>query len=160
MGSEMCIRDRVFYRSQQADHSWVNAAGAMLDAAAIVRSAVAIPMDVQADLMIRAGYIALRRVGSYFNVPFDEHPNPLDATSISRVRFDAAIDVLDHAGVPLVADRDQAWRDFNGWRVNYDGPLRGLERLTMAPTPWWERPMVSAWATDEPVVTVAVAEAG
>jgi hypothetical protein len=150
----------VFYRSQQADHSWVNAAGAMMDAAAIVRSAVAIPMDVQADLMIRAGYIAIRRIGAYFKLPIDEHPSPMDATSIDRARFDAAVDVLEHAGVPVVSDRDQAWRDFNGWRVNYDAPLRGLERLTMAPTPWWERPMVSAWATDEPVVTIPVAEPG
>ena len=52
----------------------------------------------------------------------------------------------------MVADRDQVWRDFNGWRVNYDAALRGLERLTMAPAPWWDRPMRSAYVTDEPVV--------
>ena len=51
----------------------------------------------------------------------------------------------------MVDDRDQAWRDFNGWRVNYDAPLRGLERLTMAPAPWWDRPMRSAYETDEPI---------
>ena len=45
----------VFYRSQQHDKSWVNAAGAMMDAAALMRSVVAVPPDVQADLMIRAG---------------------------------------------------------------------------------------------------------
>ena len=54
--------------------------------------------------------------------------------------------------MPLVEDRDQAWRDFNGWRVNYDAVLRGLEKLTMAPTPWWDRPMHSAWETDEPLL--------
>ena len=58
--------------------------------------------------------------------------------------------MLADAGVPIVDDRDQAWRDFTGWRVNYDASLRHLERLTMAPTPWWERPMLSAWITDEP----------
>jgi hypothetical protein len=142
----------VFYRSQQNNHSWVNASGAMMDAAALVRSAVAIEGDVQADLMIRAGYLALRRIGAYFNIAFDPSPSPTDATSIDRTRFDSALAVLDAAGVPLVADRDQAWRDFNGWRVNYDAVLRGLERLTMAPTPWWERPMQSAYATDEPLV--------
>ena len=142
----------VFYRSQQNNHSWVNASGAMMDAAALVRSAVAIEGDVQADLMIRAGYLALRRIGAYFNIAFDPNPSPTDATSIERARFDEALAVLDAAGVPLVADRDQAWRDFNGWRVNYDAVLRGLERMTMAPTPWWERPMQSAYATDEPLV--------
>jgi hypothetical protein len=150
----------VFYRSQQADHSWVNASGAMMDAAAIVRSAVAIPMDAQADLMIRAGYLALRRIGAVYGITFDPEPSPTDATSVDRSRFDEALGVLEEAGVPLVDDRDQAWRDFNGWRVNYDAVLRGLERLTMAPTPWWERPIRSAWLTDEPDVasTAATAE--
>jgi hypothetical protein len=140
----------VFYRSQQHDHSWVNAAGAMLDSAALVRSAVAIEPDVQADLMIRAGYLALRRIATFFKIPFDPSPSPTDATSIDRARFEEAIAVLERAGVPLVADREQAWHDFNGWRVNYDRVLRALERITMVPTPWWERPMRSAWVTDEP----------
>jgi hypothetical protein len=140
----------VFYRSQQPDHSWVNAAGAVMDSAALMRSSVATPWDVQADLAIRAGYLALRRIATYFRIEFDEHPHPTDATSIDRARFDEALRVLEAAGVPLVEDRDQAWRDYNGWRVNYDTVLRALEKLTMAPAPWWDRPMHSAWETDEP----------
>jgi len=147
----------VFYRSQQNNHSWVNASGAMLDAAALIRSSVAIEKDVQADLMIRAGYLALRRIAEYFNIAFDPNPSPTAATSIDRGRYDEALSVLEAAGVPLVDDREQAWIDFNGWRVNYDTVLRGLERLTMAPTPWWERPMQSAYATDEPLVHEGVA---
>jgi hypothetical protein len=140
----------VFYRSQQPAHSWVNAAGAIMDTAAIVRSAVAIPMDVQADLAIRAGYLALRRIATFFGIRYDPDPRPTDRTSIDRARFERALDVLAEAGVPIVEDRDQAWRDFNGWRVNYDSVLRALERLTVAPTPWWDRPMQSAYVTDEP----------
>ena len=150
----------VFYRSQQHDHSWVNAAGAVMDAAALMRSSVAAPWDVQADLTIRAGYLALRRIATYFQIPFDPHPGPMDATSVDRAMFERALDVLAVSGVPLVEDRDQAWRDFNGWRVNYDALLRGLEKLTMAPTPWWDRPMHSAWETDEPDLAVAAAEGG
>jgi hypothetical protein len=145
----------VFYRSQQPDHSWVNASGAMMDAAALVRSAVAIPMDVQADLMIRAGYLALRRIATFFKMPYDPNPQPGDPTSIDRAHFERALDVLAGSGVPIVDDRDQAWRDFNGWRVNYDAVLLALERLTMAPTPWWERPMQSAYVTDEPEAEAA-----
>ena len=59
--------------------------------------------------------------------------------------------------MPVVEDRDQAWRDFNGWRVNYDAVLRKLEKLTMAPTPWWDRPMHSAYVTDEPDAETAAA---
>jgi hypothetical protein len=147
----------VFYRSQQPNHSWVNAAGAMMDAAALVRSVVAVERDVQADLLIRAGYIALRRIADLFDIAYDPSPSPLDATSIDRARFERATAVLEASSVPLVADREQAWRDFNGWRVNYDTVLRALERLTMAPTPWWDRPMASAYETDEPVIADGIA---
>jgi hypothetical protein len=147
----------VFYRSQQPDKSWVNAAGAVIDAAALMRSVVDVPPDVQADLMIRAGYIALRRVGEFFKIQYDPHPLPTDPTSIDRARFEQAVDVLAASGVPVIADRDQAWQDFNGWRVNYDAVLRRLEVLTMAPTPWWDRPMHSAYVTDEPDPEAAAA---
>ena len=41
------------------------------------------------------------------------------------------------AGVPVHADRAQAWRDFVGWRVNYDQVLHALAALVDAPyTPW------------------------
>jgi hypothetical protein len=139
----------VDYRSQQSSHSWVNAAGAMLDAAALVRSAVDVPTDVRADLMLRAGYIALRRIADGFSLPYDRDPAPDAPTRIDRAHFDAALAVLAEAGVPLCEDRESAWRDFTGWRVNYDGALGALARITSAPTPWWDRPMVSAWATDE-----------
>jgi hypothetical protein len=49
----------------------------------------------------------------------------------------AACDHLARLGVPLLPDREQAWRDFAGWRVNYDTVLIRLARLTRAlPAPW------------------------
>jgi hypothetical protein len=44
---------------------------------------------------------------------------------------------LEGAGVPIKSDRDQAWRDFAGWRVNYDDVLLGLALLTAAPVAMW-----------------------
>ncbi|HEX5465730.1 MAG TPA: hypothetical protein VFW92_03540 [Candidatus Limnocylindrales bacterium] len=140
----------VFYRSQQPSHSWVNAAGAVMDSAALTRAAVDIPMDVQADLAIRAGYLALRRIADAFDIRYEPNPRPDGPISLGREQFDRALDVLASAGVPLRADHDQAWRDFRGWRVNYDTVLRALERLTMAPQAWWDLPMASAYVTDEP----------
>jgi len=137
-------------RSQQADRSWVNAAGAVLDAAALVRSSVAIGLDPQADLMIRAGYLTLRRITGVFHLPFDPSPTAASPTRIDRATFDKALDVLAESGVPLREDREQAWSDFHGWRVNYDEPLGHLERLTMAPPPWWTLPIRSARVTDDP----------
>ena len=49
------------------------------------------------------------------------------------MEFEAALDEMAEAGVPLKADREQAWRDFAGWRVNYDTVLLALAELTIAP---------------------------
>ena len=127
----------VFFRSPEPDHSWVTAAGTVLDAASLACSTIDIPREPRAELMIRAGYLCLRRIATYFEFTFDADPRPDDPISITRQEFDAACDRLAGVGVPLRPDRDQAWRDFAGWRVNYDTVLLELAMLTQAPpTPW------------------------
>src|SRR5262249_42960322 len=127
----------VFFRSISHDRSWITSAGVVLDAAALRTAALDVPPNPRAQLCIRAGYLALRRIASYFAIPFDDDPAPDDAISIDRSEFDAALDDLARADVPLRADRDAAWRDFKGWRVNYDAPLIGLAGLAQAPyAPW------------------------
>ena len=60
-----------------------------------------------------------------------------DPISITRAEFDEVIHKLEEAGVPIKADREQAWKDFAGWRVNYDRVLLVLCTLVMAPqAPW------------------------
>jgi hypothetical protein len=126
-----------FFRSPRPQQSWVTASGAVLDAAALINSAVNIPRDSQADLCLRAGYLALRSIADFFRIPYNPDPAPDDPISVSRLEFDAAWDQMAAAGVDLKADRDQAWRDFQGWRVNYDTVLLALANLTMAPeAPW------------------------
>ena len=126
-----------FFRSPQPERSWVTAAGAVLDAAALAASTLDIPRDTQADLCIRAGFLALRHIANFFKIPYDPSPAPTDPISISREEFDAACEQLASRGIPLKPDRDQCWRDFSGWRVNYDTVLIALARLTMAPeAPW------------------------
>ncbi len=126
-----------FFRSPQPDHSWITASGAVLDTAALIHSTVDTPRDVQVALCIRAGYLALRRISDFFRIPYNPNPKADDPISISRQEFDAVYDRLASQGIPLRADRDQAWRDFAGWRVNYDMVLLALAQLTMAPyAPW------------------------
>jgi len=51
--------------------------------------------------------------------------------------FDEALSRLASAGLPIKADREQAWKDFAGWRVNYDRSVIELCKLVMAPfAPW------------------------
>jgi hypothetical protein len=127
-----------FFRSPRCERSWVTAAGAVLDAAAMMNAAVAAPHDAQADLCIRAGFIALRQIADFFRIPYPADPHfPAQPISISRAEFDIACDDLQQSGIELKADRDQAWQDFGGWRVNYDPVLIALAKLTVAPdAPW------------------------
>jgi hypothetical protein len=128
----------VFFRSPRSDRSWVTAAGAVLDTASLARSALDIPADPRADLCIRAGFLMLRSIADFFRFPYHPDPHyPAQPISISRAEFEAACAELAEQGVPLKEDRDQAWRDFAGWRVNYDETLLALARFTMAPpSPW------------------------
>jgi hypothetical protein len=126
-----------FFRSPNPDRSWITAAGALLDAASLAQSTLAIPWSPQAGLCIRAGSLALREISSFFRIPFDPDPRPDDPISIARSEFDDAYVRLGGAGVPVRPNRERAWRDFAGWRVNYDGVLLSLAGVAMAPyAPW------------------------
>ncbi len=128
----------VFFRSPRSDNSWVTSAGAVLDSAAITLSSIEIPNEMSAALCIRAGYIALSRVADYFDIPYPENPHfPETPISITREEYETLIAKLEAAGLPIKPDREKAWLDFAGWRVNYDRVLLVLCSLVMAPeAPW------------------------
>jgi hypothetical protein len=127
----------VFFRSPHPERSWITAAGCVLDTAAVVASTVDRPHDARCDLMIRTGFLTLRRIAEVFRIPYDEDPLPTDPITISRREFDLLCVELRAADTPLKHDLDQAWRDFSGWRVNYDKVLVRLCALTMAPPAKW-----------------------
>ncbi len=128
----------VFFRSPNPARAWVTASGAVLDAASLTASTLDIPRNAQVDLCIRAGYLALREIADLFRIPYEPKPRPDDPISISYAEFETACDRLAASGLPLRPDRQQAWKDFAGWRVNYDSVLLDLAELTMAPpqVPW------------------------
>ncbi len=127
----------VHFRSPQPDRSWITAAGVLLDSAAFWLAGVEHVIDPDAQLCLRAGFLALRRIADGFGIAYDPDPAPDGPVSVTREEWDRAMAQLEEAGVPLAADRDQAWRDWRGWRVNYDTVLLGLARVTEAPpVPW------------------------
>ncbi|MBI4927748.1 MAG: hypothetical protein HY835_08275 [Anaerolineae bacterium] len=126
-----------FFRSPYPEHSWLTASGVVMDAAALLLSAVDRPFDAQAALCIRGGYLALRSIADNFNIPYHNNPDPTEPISIRREEFDAVIANLKAEGVPLKPDLDQAWRDYSGWRVNYDTVLIHLAGFLEVPhAPW------------------------
>lgn len=122
-----------FFRSPDPQHHWVNASGVILDSAALFLSTIDYPVTGQAQLCIRSGYLALRQIADFFRIEHDPSPRPDDPISISREQFDEAVRQLRQANVPLKPNLDQAWRDFAGWRVNYDTVLCELAALVSAP---------------------------
>lgn len=100
-------------------------------------AAVDIPFDPKAAFCLRSGFLALRHIADYFSIPYDPDPDPNAPISISRYEFDQVWEEMAQDGVPLKADKEQAWRDFQGWRVNYDAVLLQIASLIMAPyAPW------------------------
>lgn len=133
-----------FFRSPHPARSWITAAGCVLDTAALMCSTIDRRFDARAAVMIRAGFMSLRRIATFFGVPFDHDPAPTDPISVTRAEFDELCEQLASHGVPLVADRDRAWRDFAGWRVNYDAVLIALCSLVMAPPAVWSSDRAAA----------------
>jgi hypothetical protein len=126
-----------FFRSQSPARSWVTASGAVLDAASLLSSSVEVERTAPAQLCIRAGTLSLRAVSTFFGIDFDPDPDPSDPITITREEYDEAVGRLVRAGVPVKGDREEAWRSFVGWRVNYDTVLLALAAFTQAPyAPW------------------------
>jgi len=135
--SHTSLASLAFFRSPRPDRSWITAAGNVLDSASYILAAVDAQMNPKAAFCVRSGFLALRHIGTYFKLDFDPNPNADTPISISQYEFDAVWDELVEEGVPLKADREQAWQDFKGWRVNYDAVLLQLAKLIMAPyAPW------------------------
>jgi len=133
----------VFFRSPHPDRSWITSAGCVLDTAALHNAVVDLPHDPRADILLRSGFLCLRRIAASFEIRYDDDPRPDDPISVSREEFDEVCAELRDVGVPLVADLDQGWRDFAGWRVNYDAVLGRLASLVVAPP--------ARWSSDRPV---------
>lgn len=126
-----------FFRSPQPDRSWVTAAGAVLDAVALIGAVLSRGPSAQERMTLRAGAFALRRIADFFEVHYDRSPKSDGPISVRRDEFDAVYERLKNEGLEVGAGPEQAWADFVAARVQYDEVLLALATLTMAPdAPW------------------------
>jgi hypothetical protein len=126
-----------FFRSPNPNRSWITAAGTVLDAASLRLAVLNIPFTPEPGLCIRSGFLALREIADFFGFEHDHDPSPDDPISVARDEFMEIYERLAGEGLPVRSDRERAWRDFAGWRVNYDRVLLALCSLVMAPyAPW------------------------
>lgn len=127
-----------FFRSAQYGRSWLQTAGVVLDAAALLQSTIAVERSPRAALCIRSGFVTLGSLADTFRIERPIDPAPYDRISITRPTFDRLCSELKARGIPLKDDLGQAWIDFAGWRVNYDASLMGLlDYLRIEPGEWF-----------------------
>jgi hypothetical protein len=133
----------VFFRSPHPQRSWITAAGCVLDVAAISASTIDRPRDSRADIMLRTGWFCLNRICDFYGLSYVRDPQADTPITVSRREFDLLCVELIAVGIPLKADRDQAWIDYRGWRVNYDAALVNLCALVVAPPGKWSSDRVN-----------------
>jgi hypothetical protein len=126
-----------YYRSSNPNQTWIGSAAAVLDSAALFNAAVDVKPSPSAGLCIRSGWLTLRKLADYFKVPYPVVFDSDIEISITREQFELVLDRLTQSGVPIVPDRDAAWTDFVGWRVNYDAIIEVFYTTFTCPRTDW-----------------------
>ncbi len=127
-----------FFRSPQPGRSWVMAAGLILDTANLLFSALEVPRTRQMELTFKAGCLAINRVYRFFDVktatePVAVTPGPEPDVEPHNLEFVRALDDLTALGLPVLADRNLAWTNFQERRTRYASALKYMAELTMSP---------------------------
>lgn len=127
----------LFFRSPEPWYSWLIGLLAVLDAAALHLSLAPQTASSQARLCLRMGFTALNRIAVALGWRIETDPNPEGPISLSYAEFEEAVEMLRESGFQMERTAQQAWRDFVGWRVNYESVVYRLAALTTAPpAPW------------------------
>jgi hypothetical protein len=98
------------------------------------------------------GTNCLRSMARALQLPYDADPSPTAGIRLSREEFNEGFARLESLGFPLERDEEESWRNFQGWRVNYEPIVDELTRLVVPPPAPWFLPRPGLGATEWPVV--------
>jgi hypothetical protein len=125
------------FRSPDAIESWVVSLLAVLDAAALYLAVAPDRAPPEARQCLRSGYVALRLLARISGAPVNEDPLPDDPIDLSFESFVRGVEHMRAAGVPIEQSLEAAWRDYRGWRVNYEAATYVIADFIVAsPAPW------------------------
>ncbi|MEI8308362.1 MAG: hypothetical protein WCF99_14990 [Chloroflexales bacterium] len=128
------------FRSPDPHESWVVSLQAVLDAAALYLAVAPSQAPPEARQCLRSGYVALRHLARITGHPVNEDPLPTDAVDLSFEAFVRGVEHMRVANVPIEQPIEIAWRDYCGWRVNYEAAAAALATFIVAPpAPWTGR---------------------
>lgn len=126
------------FRSPAAYGSWLVGLLAVMDSAALYLSVdpEASPA-MEARLVIRMGSTCLRTILHTLGEPTDDEPDPDGDVALTYEEFLAGLERMRESCFPMSRSTEQAWRDFCGWRVNYETVAYRLAwKLDAVPALW------------------------
>jgi hypothetical protein len=125
------------FRSPYPLRSWVVSLLAVMDAAALQLALAPSTAPSAARHCLRTGFLGLRALVGVFKVGLPDDPLPDDPITLTYEEFGEAVDRLEAVGFPVERPRQEAWRHFRGWRVNYETAAYLLaDRVMAVPAPW------------------------
>jgi hypothetical protein len=132
------------WRSPRAQSHWLTSLIAVMDAAALhLALAPSTEPKLTARLALRMGLETLNGMANALKLSVPD-PETVDAEttsiSVSYDDFTQAAALLRSVGYPVTATDEEAWPQFTGWRVNYDGAALALCRKLDAPPALWTGP--------------------
>ena len=148
-----------FFRSPQTAKSWITAAGAVLDAAALALAAVQTDWGPETAQCLHAGIVSLRHIADFYGIPYQRGTaNATIAVTLDEVT--AACQALTAAGVPVVSDRDAVYDRFRARRAEYEDVLLALCAYVYAPPAPWSSDKVVAPRSRPPIIRVGPGSLG
>jgi hypothetical protein len=131
----------VRFRSPRAYSSWVTSLLAVLDSAALIlvlapEKAPTIP----ARLCLRGGFQCLVRVATAMGFDPPEEADPNATITLTYEEFADAVKRMREVGFQMSREPEEAWPDFVGWRVNYEGPAYQIAAAIDAVPALWSGP--------------------
>jgi hypothetical protein len=130
--------DLMWFRSPVSSRSWLVALVAMMDSAALYHAVSPEQTPRQARLCLSMGIRCMRSMAGALRIPFDPDPLPLAEIRLTKAEFADGYRRLEEVNFPLERDLDESFRNFAGWRTNYEPIVDALTHLIAPPpAPWF-----------------------
>ncbi len=118
-------------------NQWLADALAVLDAANLRNSALALPADPDAARCLDEGATTMQEMSGSSQHALLRHKHTPASVEVTRSAFDRACADLAKAGAPLAPDRDAAWSAFQQERAAYEQAAIRVGQLMHATVPPW-----------------------
>jgi hypothetical protein len=128
----------IWFRSPVSSRSWLVGLVAMMDSAALFHASSPDQTPQQARLCLSMGIRCLRSMARALKIEHDADPLPTAGTRLTRADFEEGWRRLQEVKWPAERDLEETWRNFQGWRVNYEPIVDALTHLILPPpSPWF-----------------------